>query len=70
MTTRRALVTRVNRAAALHSPHASEFRNPRSAHLRKTYGDVTAVRDVSLEVESGEVFGIIGAERVWEDYDC
>lgn len=30
------------------------------AHLRKTYGDVAAVRDVSLRVETGEIFGIIG----------
>lgn len=30
------------------------------AHLRKTYGDVAAVRDVSFEVEAGGIFGIIG----------
>lgn len=29
-------------------------------NLHKTYGDVIAVRDVSLAVEPGEVFGIIG----------
>lgn len=32
----------------------------RVAHLRKAYGDVVAVEDVSLEVERGEIFGIIG----------
>jgi ABC-2 type transport system ATP-binding protein len=30
------------------------------AHLRKTYGDVVAVADASLEVERNEIFGIIG----------
>jgi ABC-2 type transport system ATP-binding protein len=29
-------------------------------HLHKQYGDVTAVDDVSLTVERGEIFGIIG----------
>jgi ABC-2 type transport system ATP-binding protein len=29
-------------------------------HLRKSYGDVIAVDDVSLTVEHGEIFGIIG----------
>jgi ABC-2 type transport system ATP-binding protein len=29
-------------------------------HLRKTYGDVIAVADASLEVERNEIFGIIG----------
>lgn len=29
-------------------------------HLRKTYGDIVAVADVSFEVERGEIFGIIG----------
>ena len=28
--------------------------------LRKTYGDVTAVEDVSFEVAEGEIFGILG----------
>ena len=31
-----------------------------AAHLRKTYGDVVAVDDVSLDVERNEIFGIIG----------
>lgn len=30
------------------------------SHLRKQYGDVVAVDDVSLEVERGEIFGVIG----------
>ena len=29
-------------------------------HLRKTYGDVVAVEDVSFEVEEGQIFGILG----------
>jgi ABC-2 type transport system ATP-binding protein len=29
-------------------------------HLHKTYGDTTAVEDVSFEVHAGEIFGIIG----------
>jgi ABC-2 type transport system ATP-binding protein len=29
-------------------------------HLRKTYGDNVAVRDVSFAVEEGEIFGILG----------
>src|SRR5690606_38930201 len=30
-------------------------------NLAKRYGDVQAVRDVSFEVEPGEIFGILGA---------
>ncbi|NED97044.1 ABC transporter ATP-binding protein [Phytoactinopolyspora alkaliphila] len=30
-------------------------------HLRKTYGDVIAIDDVSFEVRHGEVFGILGS---------
>lgn len=29
-------------------------------HLRKTYGPVVAVEDVSFEVEEGEIFGLLG----------
>ncbi|NYH43643.1 ABC-2 type transport system ATP-binding protein [Micromonospora jinlongensis] len=29
-------------------------------HLRKRYGDLTAVDDVSLTVEAGEIFGVLG----------
>jgi ABC-2 type transport system ATP-binding protein len=31
-----------------------------AAHLRKSYGDVLAVDDLSFQVEAGEVFGLIG----------
>jgi len=30
------------------------------AHLRKTYGALTAVDDVSFTVAEGEIFGILG----------
>lgn len=30
------------------------------AHLRKTYGTLTAVDDVSFSVAEGEIFGILG----------
>jgi ABC-type glutathione transport system ATPase component len=30
------------------------------SHLEKRYGDVVAVRDASLDVQTGEIFGIIG----------
>jgi ABC-2 type transport system ATP-binding protein len=29
-------------------------------HLRKTYGDIVAVDDVSFEVEEGQIFGLLG----------
>ncbi len=29
-------------------------------HLKKSYGDVAAVKDVTLTVESGEIFGLLG----------
>src|SRR3972149_11387076 len=29
-------------------------------HLRKTYGNVVAVDDVSFEVEQGEIFALLG----------
>ena len=32
----------------------------RTDHLTKRYGSVTAVRDLSLEIEQGEVFGLLG----------
>jgi len=32
----------------------------RLSHLRKTYGNLVAVDDVSLEVRKGEVFGLLG----------
>ena len=30
------------------------------SHLKKTYGNVTAVEDVSFEVNEGEIFGLLG----------
>jgi ABC-2 type transport system ATP-binding protein len=32
----------------------------RTANLRKTYGDVTALADLSLSIEAGELFGALG----------
>mgnify|MGYP000360503995 CR=1 FL=1 len=29
-------------------------------HITKRYGDVEALRDLSLEIGSGELFGVIG----------
>ncbi len=31
-----------------------------AVHLHKRYGDTIAVKDVSLEVHKGEIFGILG----------
>ena len=49
-------------AAASTAPSAST--KPRSAveitHLRKTYGPLVAVDDVTLSVAEGEIFGILG----------
>ena len=49
-------------AAASTAPSAST--KPRSAveitHLRKTYGPLVAVNDVTLSVAEGEIFGILG----------
>ena len=46
---------RTNRAAAATKRPAVEI-----AHLRKTYGTLTAVDDVSFSVAEGEIFGILG----------
>ena len=32
-----------------------------AAHLRKTYGDKAAVKDISLRIHSGEIVGLLGA---------
>lgn len=32
----------------------------RIEHLRKSYGSVVAVEDVSFEVTAGEIFGVLG----------
>ena len=31
-------------------------------NINKSYGDVQAVRDISLEVQKGELFGLIGPD--------
>jgi ABC-type branched-subunit amino acid transport system ATPase component len=33
------------------------------SNLRKRYGSTLAVDDISLTVQPGEIFGILGAER-------
>ena len=38
-------------------------------HLAKSYGDTLAVRDVSFEVQKGEVFALLGPERRRQDHD-
>ena len=30
-------------------------------HLSRRFGDLVAVRDVSMQVEHGEIFGVLGA---------
>jgi len=54
-------------APVVHNPESGEVTARSSAHpvievsgLRKSYGSTLAVRDVSLEVEEGEIFGILG----------
>src|SRR5690606_35531605 len=41
-------------------PHGSTQGSLRATDLRKTYGKRTAVQDVSLSVDSGEVVGLLG----------
>ncbi len=33
-----------------------------ASHLRKTFGDVVAVDDVSLQIAPGEIYGLVGAD--------
>lgn len=33
-----------------------------ASHLRKTFGDLVAVDDLSLQVASGEIYGLVGAD--------
>ena len=54
-------------APVVHTPESGEVASRSSAHpvieisgLRKSYGSTLAVKDVSLEVEEGEIFGILG----------
>jgi hypothetical protein len=38
-------------------------------HLRKTYGSLVAVDDVSFAVSEGEIFGLLGPQWRREDHD-
>ena len=57
-------VSRASRPDSIFSPSRPGPTGSRPAveiaHLRKTYGTLVAVDDVSLSVEEGEVFGILG----------
>src|SRR5512138_3978360 len=33
-----------------------------ASHMRKTFGDLVAVDDVSLSVQPGEIYGLVGAD--------
>ena len=37
-------------------------------HITKRYGDVEALRDLSLEIGSGELFGLIGPDGGGKDH--
>ena len=45
-----------------HAPQTSPNETPalRFAHVTKTYGDTTALAGISLNVQRGEFFGLIG----------
>jgi ABC-2 type transport system ATP-binding protein len=54
-------------APVTHTPESREVASRSLAHpvievagLRKSYGSTVAVKDVSLQVEDGEIFGILG----------
>jgi len=34
-------------------------------NMQKRYGSVTAVKDVTLKVEPGEIFGLLGPNGEW-----
>jgi ABC-2 type transport system ATP-binding protein len=60
-------VAEVSRASGPDSMFSPSWPGPAAsgpaveiAHLRKTYGTLVAVDDVSLSVEEGEIFGILG----------
>ena len=38
------------------------------SHVSKHYGKVEALHDVSFSVHKGEVFGLIGSRRCWQDH--
>jgi len=50
----------VSRGAGAHLGRTAGRPAVQITHLRKTYGPVTAVDDVSLSVAEGEIFGILG----------
>ena len=54
-------------ALVVHTPESGEVASRSLAHpvieisgLRKSYGSTLAVKDVSFEVQDGEIFGILG----------
>ena len=47
-------------AGTLRRGHAARRPAVEIAHLRKTYGNLVAVDDVSFSVAEGEIFGILG----------
>src|SRR5216683_2513374 len=51
-------------AAAVTHPTSSDTTEPaiRIRDLRKVYGPIEAVRGIDLEVNSGEIFGLIGPD--------
>jgi ABC-type glutathione transport system ATPase component len=36
-------------------------------NLKKRYGDIEAVKNISFEIEEGEIFGIVGPKGAQED---
>jgi len=36
--------------------------------LNKHFGEVRAVDGLSFEVNAGEIFGLVGAGRCWQDH--
>src|SRR3954467_2260063 len=49
---------RTTRRLAAREPSAMNLLEVR--HLRKTFGDLVAVEDVSFSVAAGEIFGLLG----------
>ena len=40
-----------------------------ATHIKKVFGDIEAVTDISFHVDPGECFGILGPKRCREDDD-
>ena len=36
-------------------------------NLVKRYGDLVALNHLNLDIHEGEIFGLLGPERLWED---